>query len=266
MARVISIVNQKGGVGKTTTAANLGAYIANEGKFVLLIDIDPQANATAGLGVDYQNLTKSIYDVFVNDNQRFADILRSTPIKGFRLAPSHPDLAGANVELVSMPRREFRLREALLEIFNDFDYIIIDCPPSLGLITLNGLVASNEVLIPIQCEYYALEGLGQLLRTIQLVQENIHPNLSVLGAVLTMFDNRNNLSDDVFQEIYHYFPKKIFRSVIPRNVRLAEAPSHGKTIFEYDGRSKGGRAYEKLAKEILATEAMLYNEQKPLFA
>lgn len=263
MARIISIVNQKGGVGKTTTAVNLGAFLAISGKFVLLVDIDPQANATSGLGIDYQQLQRGIYEVLIDDQLSMRDIIRPTTIPGYKVAPSTPNLAGANVDLVELPNREARLRKALLEIKNDFDYIIIDCPPSLGLITLNGLVACDEIMVPVQCEYYALEGLGQLLRTIQLVKDHLKPNLSILGAVLTMFDKRNNLSDEVFHEIYRYFPNKIFRSVIPRNIRLAEAPSHGKTILEYDRRSKGGRAYEKLALEVLEMERILHSEPSP---
>ena len=250
MAKVIAVVNQKGGVGKTTTAVNLGAYLAEHGKYVLLVDLDPQANATSGLGVDYQNLEKGIYES-LSGQYLVREIIQPTGHVGFRLAPATPSLAGANVELVNLERREARLAEALLEVRSDYDVILIDCPPSLGLLTLNGLMASDYVLIPIQAEYYALEGLGQLMNTINLVQENMKPELSILGAVITMFDKRIRLSDQVMQELYKFFPDKIFRTVIPRNVRLTEAPSHGKSIAHYDPGSKGAKAYEKLAREVL---------------
>lgn len=253
MARIIAIVNQKGGVGKTTTAVNLSSYIAKQGKFVLLIDLDPQANASSGLGQNSQEQVKSIYEVLTGQF-RLSDIIQETSQEGLRVAPASMQLAGASVELVQAERREYRLSEALLEVKHAYDYIFIDCPPSLGLLTVNSLVAAQEVLIPVQCEYYALEGLGQLLKTIDLVKQHLQPNLEVLGAVLTMFDKRNGLSREVLEEIYKYFPKRVFRSVIPRNVRLAEAPSHGKSISQYDASSKGAKAYEKLAEEILATE------------
>ncbi len=250
MPKIISLVNQKGGVGKTTTSVNLGAYLAHFGKFVLLVDIDPQANATSGLGVDHRQLDKGIYDSLVN-NVPLRDIIRNTNHEGYRIAPATLSLAGANVELVNMPGREFKLAQVLEEAKHAYDYILIDCPPSLGMLTINGLVASDQVLIPVQAEYYALEGLGQLLETVKLVKENLKPELEVLGAALTMFDGRNRLSGEVMQELYKFFPNKIFRSVIPRSVRLAEAPSFGKTILHYDPSSKGGRAYERLAREIL---------------
>ena len=250
MPKIISLVNQKGGVGKTTTSVNLGAYLAHFGKFVLLVDIDPQANATSGLGVDHRQLDKGIYDSLVN-NVPLRDIIRNTNHEGYRIAPATLSLAGANVELVNMPGREFKLAQVLEEAKHAYDYILIDCPPSLGMLTINGLVASDQVLIPVQAEYYALEGLGQLLETVKLVKENLKPELEVLGAALTMFDARNRLSNEVMNELYKFFPNKIFRSVIPRSVRLAEAPSFGKTILHYDPSSKGGRAYERLAREIL---------------
>jgi chromosome partitioning protein len=253
MAKIIAVVNQKGGVGKTTTSINLGSYLAQMGKFVLLVDIDPQANATSGLVANRESIEKGVYEVLVG-SAVFRDILLVTSIPGYRIAPATLSLAGASVELVSVPDREFLLSNSLLEIRNDFDYILIDCPPSLGILTLNALVAADEVLIPVQAEYYALEGLGQLLNTIQLVRENIKPSLTIKGAVLTMFDQRNTLSEQVMEEIYRYFPDKVFRSVIPRNVRLAEAPSHAQTISEYDPFSKGGKAYERLAREMLETE------------
>lgn len=250
MAQIIAVVNQKGGVGKTTTAINLGAYLANFGKFVLLVDMDPQANATSGLGIDHRTLNCGVYEALIGIVP-FRDIILNTKIQGYKIAPATVSLAGANVEFVNIDRREFRLADAILEIRNDFDYIIIDCPPSLGLLTINSLVAADKVFIPVQAEYYALEGLGQLLETIKLVQENLKPDLQILGAVITMYDNRVGLSEAILKELYQYFPNKIFRSVIPRNVRLAEAPSHGLPILHYDAKSKGGHAYERLAREIL---------------
>lgn len=253
MARLISIVNQKGGVGKTTTAINLGAYLAEMGKFVLLVDLDPQANATSGLGIDHRSLERGVYQsVLSQANMR--DVVLETGHDLLRVAPSTADLAGLNIELVDMERREFRLRDALMEVRNDYDFILIDCPPTLGLITLNGLVAGDEILIPVQAEYYALEGLGQLLETVKLVKEGLRPDLGVLGAVITMYDGRTKLSDDVLQELYKYFPNTIFQSVIPRNVRLAEAPSFGRTIAQFDPGSKGAKAYERLAQEIIERE------------
>lgn len=253
MGRIIAVVNQKGGVGKTTTAINLASFIASCGKFVLLVDLDPQGNATAGLGFEPQKIDRGVYEVLLG-TAAFRDVILDTSLEGYRLAPSTIALAGASVELVSLPDRERRLASALKEVDHVYDYIIIDSPPSLDLLTVNGLVASREVLIPVQAEYYALEGLGQLVNTIRLVKENLNPDLEVLGAVLTMYDRRNRLSHEVLQEMYKYFPNKIFRSVIPRAVRLAEAPSHGVPISHYDRYSKGARAYEKLTREILATE------------
>lgn len=254
MARIISIVNQKGGVGKTTTAINLGAYLAELGKFVLVVDIDPQANATAGMGIDHRSLGQGVYEAILGQT-RMRDIVQPTAHEGLRIAPATTAIAGLNIELVAMERREFKLRDAMLEIRNDYDFILIDCPPTLGLITLNGIVAGDEILIPVQAEYYALEGLGQLLETVQLVRDRIRPDIDVLGAVLTMYDGRTKLSDDVLHELYKYFPNNIFRSVIPRNVRLAEAPSFGRTIAHFDPGSKGARAYERLAREILDRDA-----------
>lgn len=252
MSRVISICNRKGGTGKTTTAINLGAYLASFGKFVLLIDIDPQANTTSGLGIDHLNLDKSIYEVLLG-TAAFREIIKETAYPGLRLAPAAFSLAGAEVELIDFKDREYRLSQALLEVQGLYDYIIIDCPPSLGLLTVNGLAASSEVLIPVQAEYYALEGLGQLLSMINLVKENLKPELQILGAVLTMYDSRFKLSDEVLEELYRYFPNKIFRSVIPRDIKLAEAPSFGKAILDYDSVSKAARAYRSLAQEILNT-------------
>lgn len=250
MSRVIAVVNQKGGVGKTTTAVNIGAYLAQLGKYVLLVDIDPQANATSGLGVDHRNVASGIYEAIMGGGNIREHIV-TTSVAGYALIPATPSLAGANVELVSVEDREFRLHKTLNEVRNDYDYVIIDCPPSLGLLTINGLVAADAVLIPVQSEYYALEGLGQLLETVTLVQRHLKPELSILGAVITMYDKRTKLSDQVLHELYQYFPNKIFRSVIPRSVRLAESPSHGIPVSLYDNKSKGARAYEKLAREIL---------------
>jgi len=240
-------------VGKTTTAVNLGAYLAYLGKEILLVDIDPQANATSGLGLDHRRLEKGIYEALIGDEPIY-NVIKRTLQAGFKIVPATLSLAGAGVELVNMDNREFRLSMILEEIKNDFDYLIIDGPPSLGLLTVNSLVAADEVLIPIQSEYYALEGLSQLLETISLVQNNLKPTLGIMGAVITMYDRRNKLSSAVMEELYQYFPNRIFRSVIPRSVRLAEAPSYGRSIFHYDPKSRGGQAYEGLAKEILSLE------------
>lgn len=257
MSRTIAIVNQKGGVGKTTTAVNLGAYLAWLGKFVLLVDLDPQANATSGLGIDHSKLSKGVYHTLIEPIS-FREIILGTNHHGYKLAPATADLAGARVELVSLEAREHKLRESLLEVKNDYDYILIDCPPSLDLLTLNGLVAAEEVLIPVQAEYMALEGLGQLLNTVNLVKENLKPELNVLGAVVTMYDKRNKLSGQVLNELKQYFPHRIFNSIVPRNVRLTEAPSFGQPILSYDARCPGGRAYEDLAREIIVLENLVY--------
>jgi chromosome partitioning protein len=246
MGKIIAIVNQKGGVGKTTTSVNLSAYLAHLGKRVLLVDIDPQANATSGIGIDHRTLEFGIYEALIGNKPLF-EIIKRTVQKGLHIAPATVALAGAGVEMV-------RLANVLEEAKKDFDYIIIDGPPSLGLLTVNSLVAADEILIPIQSEYYALEGLSQLLETISLVQNNLKPTLGIMGAVITMFDRRNKLSESVMSELYQYFPNRIFRSVIPRSVRLAEAPSYGRSILHYDPKSKGGKAYEGLAKEIISLE------------
>lgn len=250
MAHVIAIVNQKGGVGKTTTAMNLGAYLAEAGKFVLLVDMDPQANATVGLGVDYRMINRGVYEA-IGGSARMSEVIVETNQDGLSVAPATQSLAGAGVELVNIADREYRLRDALLEVRNNYDYILIDNPPSLGLLTINGIVAADQVLIPVQAEYYALEGLGQLTGTIDLVREHLRPDLHVLGAVITMFDPRTKLSREVFEELYKFFPNGIFRSVIPRSVRLAEAPSFGQSIFQFDPTSRGAHAYERLARELL---------------
>ncbi len=250
MAKVIGIVNQKGGVGKTTTTVNVAAFLAELGKMVLIVDMDPQGNATSGLGVNRNEIEHGIYEALAKQ-KNIGDIICETPHVGLRIAPATQNLAGASVELVSVENREFQLRELLSEIRHGYDYILIDCPPSLGLLTVNSLVAADQLLIPVQAEYYALEGLGQLLETVKLVQTHIHPELEVLGAVLTMFDKRTRLSTEVMTELYKYFPNNIFRSVIPRTIRLAEAPSFGKSILHYEPNGKGAKAYEKLAREIL---------------
>lgn len=253
MGRVISIVNQKGGVGKTTTAVNLGAYLAHLGRDVLLVDIDPQANATSGLGIEHRNLPFGIYEAIIGQKPLYS-VIKHTLQDKFKIAPSTLSLAGAGIELVNMEDREFRLSKIISEIADEYDYVIIDGPPSLGLLTVNSLVAADEVLIPIQSEYYALEGLSQLLETIALVQGNLKPQLGIMGAIITMFDQRNKLSGSVMNELYKYFPNRVFRSVIPRSVRLAEAPSYGRSILHYDPKSKGGKAYERLARELIALE------------
>lgn len=250
MGHIIAVVNQKGGVGKTTTAMNLVACLADRGSRCLLIDLDPQANATSGLGLNPSGVEYGSYEVLVGAVKPH-EALRSVPPHTFQILPATLSLAGANVELVSVEEREYQLRQRIAPLKDDFDYIFIDCPPSLGLLTLNGIIAANSVLIPVQAEYFALEGIGQLLDTIRLVKENLHTDIEILGAVITMYDRRYRLSENVLFELYNHFPNKIFRTVIPRNVRLAEAPSYGKTIFQYDPSSRGAKAYERLARELL---------------
>ena len=249
MGKVISVANQKGGVGKTTTTVNLSTILAKKGKKVLLIDADPQGNATSGLGIE-KEVEFSTYDILVNDIE-LRQAIQKTMIKNLLLCPSNMNLAGAEVELVSMMSREQRLKEKLEEIKDAFDYIFIDCPPSLGLITLNAFTASDSVLIPVQCEYFALEGLGQLLNTVNLVKKHLNKTIMIEGALLTMYDIRTNLSNQVVKEVKKYFNDKVYKTVIPRNVRLSEAPSYGMPITEYDPRSKGAKAYTKFAKEFL---------------
>lgn len=249
MGKVISIANQKGGVGKTTTAVNLSTILAKRGKKVLLIDADPQGNATSGLGVE-KDVEFSTYDVLTNDT-KLTEAFQKTVIDKLKVCPSNINLAGAEVELVSMMSREQRLKEKIEEIKNEFDFILIDCPPSLGLITLNSFTASDSVLIPIQCEYFALEGLGQLLNTIELVKKHLNKDLKIEGALLTMYDIRTNLSNQVVKEIKKYFNEQVYKTVIPRNVKLSEAPSFGMPITLYDPKSKGAKSYEKFTKELL---------------
>jgi len=249
MGKVISVANQKGGVGKTTTAVNLSTLLAKRGKKVLLIDTDPQGNATSGLGVT-KELELSVYDILVGETT-FEETVQETAIKNLKVCPSNISLAGAEVELVSMMSRERRLKEKLDAVKDQYDFIIIDCPPSLGLVTLNAFTASDSVLIPVQCEYFALEGLGQLLNTVNLVKKHLNKNLEIEGALLTMYDMRTNLSNQVVKEVKKYFEDKVYKTVIPRNVRLSEAPSYGMPISVYDPKSKGAKAYEKFAKELL---------------
>jgi len=251
MGRVLTIANQKGGVAKTTTAVNLSAALAAEGKKVLLIDLDPQGNATSGLGIEKKPGMRCIYDVLINDYPAERVFIKSA-VPGLTLLPATIQLAGAEVELVNFVKRERRLKTALEKIKDNFDYILIDCPPSLGLLTLNGLTAADGALIPVQCEYYALEGLGQLLNTINLVRKHLNPDLEIFGALLTMQDHRTNLSSQVAEEVRNFFKDKVFQQGISRNVRLSEAPSYGMPITLYDPRSKGAQQYQLVAKEVIA--------------
>ena len=250
MKHKLALFNQKGGVGKTTTAINLAAYLATSGKRVLLCDIDPQGNATSGLGIDKNSLDKTLYDVLFSRSEALKAI-KKTNIAGLDLLPSNGQLAGAEVEMVNQPRREFLLKEVLSGI-NDYDYIIIDCPPSLGLLTVNGLAAADNVIIPVQAEYYALEGLGQLLGVYGQIKQSLNPDLNFLGILVTLYDSRTSLSEQVRRELEKHFHGKVFATVIPRSIRLAEAPSFGKTIAEHDNLSKGSLAYAQLAREVEA--------------
>lgn len=250
MAKVIALINQKGGTGKTTTATNLGAFLAAMGKYVLLVDLDPQANATSGMGFDQENIEKSLYDALIGDEDPMA-IIKKTRQFGYELLPSSADLAGATVELVGLSEREFRLHNTLDKIKTNYDYILIDSPPSLGLLTINGLVAADELIIPVQCEYYALEGLGNLLDTVELIRSNLGKDLKIKGALLTMYDKRNRLARHVAKEVQRHFPGKVFDAMIPRCVRLAEAPSHGVSVLQYDQSSTGGKSYRQLAQEVI---------------
>lgn len=250
MGRIIAITNQKGGVGKTTTSVNLSACIAKLGKKVLLIDMDPQGNASSGLGIDKDNLELCIYDVLIN-GMTMNDVIVPTALKKLKIAPASIDLAGAGVELVNLPKREHILKKALKEVKDDYDFIFIDCPPSLDLLTLNALTAADGVLIPIQSEFYALEGVSQLINTVNLVKKSLNEKLEVEGVLLTMFDGRTNLSIQVADEVKKFFTTKVYKTIIPRNVRLSEAPSYGEPIIIYDSKSKGAEVYMKLAKEVI---------------
>lgn len=250
MSKIIAIANQKGGVGKTTTAVNLSSCLAYKGKKVLIIDIDPQGNTTSGFGVDKNSIHKSTYDVLIN-NENIEEAMVDTMMENLKLCPSNVNLAGAEVELVSVISRETRMKTVLSDIRDKYDFIIIDCPPSLGLLTVNALTAADTILVPIQCEYYALEGLSQLMNTVKLVQKHLNPNLDVEGVVLTMFDARTNLSIQVVEDVKKYFKNKVYRTVIPRNVRLSEAPSYGLPIILYDPKSKGSECYLELAEEVI---------------
>lgn len=249
MGKVICIANQKGGVGKTTTAVNLSASLALTERETLLIDVDPQGNASSGVGIKKESVEKNIYHVIIEDHE-LTQVIRKTPFPHLKIVPSSIDLIGAEIELVNVSGREEKLKESLVKVAGDYDYIIVDCPPSLGLLTINSLNAADSVLIPIQCEYYALEGLSQLLDTIKRIKKAFNPHLKIEGFLLTMFDKRNNLSHQVACEIKNYFPDKVFQTIIPRNVRLGECPSYGKPVFFYDKFSAGARSYLELAQLI----------------
>lgn len=253
MGRVLAIVNQKGGVGKSTTAVNLAAYMAEAGQRVLLVDIDPQGNASSGVGVEKSEIEKCMYEVII-DQATIDEVIRPTAVEGLFVAPATINLAGAEIELVAVMSREIRLRNALRSVRDRYDWILIDSPPSLGLLTINGLAAADAVLVPIQCEYYALEGLSQLINTIRMVQAHLNPELEIQGVVMTMYDARTNLSQAVIEDVRSFFngTVRVYDSVIPRNVRLSEAPSFGQPILLYDPRSKGAQAYEALAKEVMS--------------
>ena len=256
MGKILSVANQKGGVGKTTTTVNLSAGLACRGKKVLMIDADPQGNATSAVGVD-KECELSTYDVLVNEVD-IKEVIQPTNLNKLFVCPSNINLAGAEVQLVSMVSRELRLKEQLDKIKDEYDYILIDCPPSLGLITLNAFTASDSVLIPVQCEYFALEGLGQLMNTINIVKKHLNKSIYIEGAVLTMYDLRTNLANQVVREVKKYFENKVYKTVIPRNVKLSEAPSYGMPIIMYDPKSKGAKAYDKLSKEFIKRN----NEEK----
>ena len=253
MARIISVANQKGGVGKTTTTVNLGASLAFVGKKKLLVDSDAQGNSTSGMGIRKPDVTHDIYDVLVNEVP-IQDAIYPTSRENLDIVPATLQLAGAEIELTSMMARESRLKMALNEVKDQYDFILIDCPPSLGHLTINAFTASDSILIPVQCEYYALEGLSQLLNTVRLVQKHFNPELEIEGVLLTMYDARTNLGAEVVEEVRRYFQEKVYDTIIPRNIRLSEAPSHGLSIIDYDIRSKGAEVYQALAKEVLTRE------------
>ena len=253
MAKTIAIANQKGGVGKTTTSVNLSACLAAEKKKVLLVDVDPQGNATSGYGVDKSKIERSIYNVLV-DGLPIKEAIQKTIFENLHILPATIELAGAEVELVSAISRETKLKRAIDQIKANYDYVIIDCPPSLGLLTLNSLTAADSVLMPIQCEFYALEGVSQLMNTVKLVQQNLNSDLMLEGVLLTMYDSRTKLSMQVAEEVKKHFQERVYQTVIPRNVRLSEAPSYGQPIIEYDPKSKGAEVYRALAKEVIANE------------
>jgi len=259
MSKIIAVCNQKGGTGKTTTSINLSVYLALEGHRVLLIDSDPQGNSTSGLGIDKNTIEKSLYHVLISHIEA-KDVILKTKVENLFLIPSNIDLIGAEVELVEETEREVRLKRSLEAIKDSFDYVIIDCPPSLGLLTLNSLVAATSVIIPVQCEYYALEGLGQLTKTINLIKENLNPILEIEGVLLTMADFRTNLTSEVISETRNFFRDRVFETIIPRSIRLSEAPGFGKSIYEYDKSSIGAQKYGALAKEVLGIGA---GEQVP---
>lgn len=262
MAKIISIVNQKGGVGKTTTAVNLSACLAKFSKKTLLIDTDPQGNTTSGIGINKNDLSNNIYDLLIN-NKNINEIVLPSGYEYLSVIPSNSDLTGAEVELTPMMARELRLKSSLDTIKNDFDFIIIDCPPSLGLLTINALTASDTVLIPIQCEYYALEGLSQLITTIDLVKNNLNSNLEIEGVLLTMCDFRTNLSSQVIADVRNHFSEKVYKTVIPRTVRLSEAPSFGKPIIYYEEKSSGSDSYISFTKEFLINNGFTLDDQLP---
>ncbi|MCI1974924.1 MAG: AAA family ATPase [Limosilactobacillus sp.] len=251
MGYVIALANQKGGVGKTTTSVNLGACLADAGKKVLLIDLDPQGNATSGLGVDKKDIEESVYDVLINDVD-LKDVILKSSHHGLDIVPTTIALSGAEVELTNLMARETRLKDAFGDVKDEYDYILIDCPPSLGLLTINAFTACDSILIPVQSEYYALEGLSQLLNTIKLVRKHFNSDLKIEGVLLTMYDKRTNLGQQVNAEVKKYFGDQVYETIIPRNVRLSEAPSHGQAIVDYDKRSTGAKVYQQLAKEVLA--------------